>query len=323
MLNPEGQLDEGVRYRKVGMLDKALEQYETAAVSARDPALLSEALTREASVYRVQCDWNQAISAARQAAEVALGARLTAQYAEALTAEAAVYQARGDFESAVPLYEQALVETTDERVRGIALQNLGAIAAQRADLRSAERYFWKSFRSFRRARYDRGEAFSLNNCAAVALDRGRVKLAKVLGEQAMTAAQKIGDYELLGVAAVNSAEALAAEGELAKAEGLVRAALEYFTTTDTDLHRAECLRALGDLALRQGDTAGAARYFSHAAGLAEAAGAQTQAARYRDCLAVAMKGERAADLPAGPPEAPPPKEERRDVEGGEPPDVRA
>jgi tetratricopeptide (TPR) repeat protein len=315
MLNPEGQLDEGVRFRKVGMLDRALEQYEASALSARDPAVISEALTQEADVYRMQCEWDRAVDAARRAAEIARDSQLTALYAAALSAEAAVHQARGDLEPAAQLYEQALNETGDDRVRGIALQNLGTIAALGANLRDAERLFWKSLRAFRRAGYAWGEAFALNNCAALALDRGRAKLGRVLSEQAMTAAQRLGDYELLGVAAVNCADALTASGELAKAESMIRASLEFFTTTDTDLHRAECLRALGDIALRQGEVEEAARHYSHAAGLAQSAGADTQAAKYRDCLTAARAHHRQSGLAdATPsPETPPrPAGEGRD-----------
>ena len=39
MIDPRGQLEEGLRYQKLGMLDQALEQYKVAIDSATDPAV--------------------------------------------------------------------------------------------------------------------------------------------------------------------------------------------------------------------------------------------------------------------------------------------
>jgi tetratricopeptide (TPR) repeat protein len=287
MLDPRGQLDEGLRFHKVGMLGKAIEYYEATAGGSDDPAVVAEAFCRAADAYRVWCKWDRGIEAARHAAGVAREAGLDALHAEALNAEAAVYLERGELNAAEPLLRRILDLTSDRRMRGIALQNLGSIAAQRADLRSAEDYFRRSYRTFRRAGYRWGEAFALNNFAAVALDMGRLKLALDLGLRAMEAAQRIGDFELLGIATMNAAEAHAAKGEVALGEALATTALGYFAAEDNAMRRAQCLRVLGDISVLKGDRLIASRFYEQALELAEALDSPFEASRLRDCLEVA------------------------------------
>jgi tetratricopeptide (TPR) repeat protein len=284
MLDPQSQLKEGLRYQKLGMLDKAIEQFEATVTSTADTGLQAEALIREAVAYRAWCKWDQALQAARRGAELASEAKLDSVYAEALNAEAVVHQERGEFERAVPLYQEMLTVSGDERTRGLALQNLGSIAAQRAELELAEHYFLKSYGCFQRAEYGWGEAFALNNLAALALDRGKAKVAEVLGGQAMAAAKKVGDLELLGIAALNSAEALASQRYLPRAERLAEEALRYFQMEESSLRRSQCLRVLGDINMLQGDRASAWYRYTEALALAEAVGAGREVERIRDCM---------------------------------------
>src|SRR5688500_1375313 len=103
MIDPRGQLEEGLRYQKLGMLDQALEQYRVAIEGATEPDVISEALCRESLVYRAWCRWDEAIHTARKSATVALSARLDDHYAQALNAEAIVHQERGSFDAAMAL----------------------------------------------------------------------------------------------------------------------------------------------------------------------------------------------------------------------------
>ena len=277
-------LDEGLRFQKLGMLEEALDHYESASRVTTEPALVGEALRREALVYRAWCKWDKAVEAARQSAAVARSANLHELHAEALNAEAIVHQERGDFDRAMSLLQEILDTAVSDKVRGITYQNMGSIAAQRADLAAAADYYRKSYRFFRRAKYQWGEAFALNNYAAVALDLGSLKLAEVVAGQAMAAARTVGDLELLGIAAMNAAEALAAQRRLDDAERLALAALDYFMVEQNDLRRAQCLRVIGDLKVMRGERTDARLAYADALQLAESVGSEVESSRIRDCL---------------------------------------
>jgi tetratricopeptide (TPR) repeat protein len=247
------QLEEGLRLQKAGLLEEALQLYDAAARST-DATIRATALCRKADLYRVWSRWDQAADSARESAALARRAGQYSLYAEAINAEANVYHQRGEFDAAVPLYERVVEMPVDDRVRGLALQNMGAIAAQRDDLDSAERLFLDSYWHFRRAGYDWGVAFVLNNQAAAALDRGRYASAASIARQAMEAARQVDDFELLGIATLNYAEALAAQDDLTRAESLAAGALGFFVLAKSDVHRAQCLRVLGDIYARRGET---------------------------------------------------------------------
>jgi tetratricopeptide (TPR) repeat protein len=284
MLDPRVQLDEGLRYEKLGMLEQALKHYEQTAGAADDPSLLGEAYRRESLVYRAWCKWDKAIEAARRCATVARMNNHSEMYAAALNAEAIVHQERGDFDRAVPLLEEILGLKLDDKLHGVAHQNLGSIYAQRVEFARAEEHFRTSYASFQRAGYRWGEAFALNNTAALHLASGKLKLAEVIAGQAMIAAKKVGDLELLGVASMNAAEALAGQGEVARAETLATTALDYFVLEENDLRRAQCMRVLGDIKIRQGEASEARRYYRQALGLAQSVGSELEMGRITDCL---------------------------------------
>ena len=287
MIDSRGQLEEGLRYQKLGMLDQALEQYRVAIEAATEPDVISEALCRESLVYRAWCRWEEAIHTARKSATVALSARLDDHYAQALNAEAIVHQERGSFDAAMALYEIIVRMHVSDRLHGITFQNMGSIAAQRADFESARNYFRESQRHFARAGYSWGEAFALNNQAAVALDAGRLKEAEVIAGQAIIAAKKVGDLELLGIAMMNSAEALAPQGRVVVAEQLAADALRYFEIEENDLRRAQCYRVLGDIKLLQCAREAALDMYSRGLGLAQSVGSEREMLRIRDALELA------------------------------------
>jgi tetratricopeptide (TPR) repeat protein len=262
-------LADGVRYQLGGLLDRALHAFTQVAETAADPDLRAEALVRRAGVHRARCEWDAAVAAAR---EVAGTNGLADRGAEALNAEAVVYLTRGDLEHAVPLLERVLAVASDDRVCGIAAQNLGTIAAQRGDFAGAERHFLDSRRRFAAARYEFGEATALNNAAAVALDRGEPEDALRAGEEARMLAGRVGDQELLGIAAINCAEALARLDRHAEAEELASSALGHFTAAGNALREVECLRLLGDISRARGDAGTARRCYDRGLERAERIG---------------------------------------------------
>lgn len=278
------QLEEGLRLQKAGLLEEALQLYDGASRSG-DETIRALALCRKADLYRVWSRWDQAADSAREGAAVARKAGEYSLYAEAINAEANVYHQQGEFDAALPLYERVLELPVDDRVRGLALQNMGSIAAQREDLDAAEQLFLDSYWHFRRAGYDWGVAFVLNNQAAAALDRGRYSSAGAIARQAMEAARQVDDFELLGIATLNYAEALAAQDDLPQAESLAAGALGFFVLAKSELHRAQCLRVLGDIYVRRGETSRARACYMQGLEVAVPLGSRFDTDKLRERLA--------------------------------------
>ena len=267
------QLDEGLRRERGGVLDAARTAYESAIREADSPDVRAEALRRLSGVHRAQCRWDEALEAARESAFIARDAGLDAFLAEALNAEAAVHLSRSDFAAAKPLLERILGLTRDARLRGIALQNLGSVAAQTGELAVAEQRFAESQEAFHAAGYRRGEALALNNQGRVALERGDIAQAARLLPQAVALAWTVEDVDLVALSTLNHAEALAALGELERAEELISSALGFFTSSGNDWRRVECLRLLGDVLTRRGDRGTAAACWRQGLAVARRIGA--------------------------------------------------
>ena len=254
-------LHDGIRRELGGALGAARAAYEAVAegrAGDAHPSVRAEALRRLSDVHRAQCRWDEALLAARESARVAEESALHVSLAEALNAEAGVHLSRGDFDAAVPLLERMLVLADDDRLRGIALQNLGAVAAQTGDPELAARRFAESQSAFARAGYRRGEALALNNRGRAALDAGNVAEAALLLPQAVEIARSVEDVDLVALASLNHAEALAALGDMEQAEELISSALGFFSSTGNTWRRIECFRLLGDVRRRRGDASTAA-----------------------------------------------------------------
>jgi tetratricopeptide (TPR) repeat protein len=278
------ELDEGLRFEQHGVLDTALMHYERAARASNEAALISEAFRRQSSVHRTRCDWKLAIASAERAISAAREARLDDLHSEALSAFAAVHRSRGDFDDAEAMLESALRLAHDERVRGIVLQNLGGIAAEKHDLDTAEHKFVESYACFRRSGYRRGEAFALNNYGRALLEGGNgAHAARVLG-QAIAIARDVGDDELVALATLNVAETLYLCGDLTTAESQVSVALGYFNHTQNAWRQIECLRLLGDITAKAQELATAVQCYVRGMQLALRIGARQELAVLADCL---------------------------------------
>lgn len=240
------------------------------AVELRDVAGLSAALRHESIVRRQRSEWSEAIALARQAAEAARGAGLNDALAEAYNAEAVVHQSRGAFEEAESLLADAFVTTDDDRLLGAVLANLGSIAAQRGDLEGARTHLIGSARKFRDCRYFLGEASVLNNLGRLGLDQGNGRVALPMLHDALGAARRAGDAELIAIVQRNLGEAMWLAGDADGAESMTTTALATFTAEGNEARRAECLRILGELDEARGERARAVERWRAALAIADA-----------------------------------------------------
>jgi tetratricopeptide (TPR) repeat protein len=283
MPEPLGDIEEGLRLEKSGMLDRALAHYE-AATENKDPLTVATAWRRRASVLRTRCDWEGALHAARESAAVAVRHGLTNAHAEALNAQAAVFQSQGDFAAAQPLLERILEMTNDPRIRGVALQNLGTIAAERGDYENAEHRFLESYSCFKAADYQWGQAFALNNYGRAAMDRDNFEIAERVLTRAVELAREIEDLDLAALATMNLAETMLSANDLERADEAASTALGYFDMAGNRWRRVECLRLLGDINRRDGQYEVAHRCYAQGLALARELGVQLEISRLEDRL---------------------------------------
>jgi tetratricopeptide (TPR) repeat protein len=283
MPDPLGDIEEGLRLEKFGMLDRALAHYEAAA-GGDDPLTVTTAWRRRASVLRTRCDWDGALAAARESAAVAVRHGLDDAHAEALNAEAAVFQSQGDFGAATPLLERILDMTKDARIRGVALQNLGSIAAERGDYETAEHRFLESYRCFRAVEYEWGQAFALNNYGRAAMDRDNFEIAERVLTRAVELAREIEDLDLAALATMNLAETMLCADDLERADEAASTALGYFDMAGNRWRRVECLRLLGDINRRDGQLEVARRCYTQGLELARELGVQLEITRLEERL---------------------------------------
>ncbi|MGH7464829.1 MAG: tetratricopeptide repeat protein [Longimicrobiales bacterium] len=269
-------LDDGLRYEKAGVPERALACYQAALEATADPALISESLRRQAHVHRTRCEWDLAIDAARRSAAAAETADSADLLAEAWNAEAAVHQSRGNFDAAITLYDRMLAAIPYGGIRGVALQNLAAIYATRGQFDDAERHFQRAYAAFEEAGDRWRMGYVLNNLGRLAFDRGNAAEAEVILQNATLLAREIQDLELLAITRVNYAEALLAQGDHEKAEAEASASLGHFGAAENQWRRIECMRLLGDVSLHRKQTDPARRFFQAALAIAESIGAQVE-----------------------------------------------
>ncbi|HEX2166846.1 MAG TPA: hypothetical protein VHG09_06360 [Longimicrobiales bacterium] len=285
MPTPRELIEQGMRYETGGVLDRALDSYrEAAAIPDDDPRLRIEALRREADVLRTHCQWDEAVARARESENLAREHDLDTLLAEALNAEAAVYQSQGELERARSLYDEMLNITGDLRIRGIALQNLGSLAAIEGNFHQAEDHFVESFQCFQAGGYMRGVVFALNNYGRAALDRRADAVAHPVLDRAEALARDLMDLDLLAIVRINLAESYLRKGEIDRAQDLASAALGYFGNTNNHWRRLECLRLMGDIAVVQQRADSARNFFEAALRLALQVNASLEAGTLQNRL---------------------------------------
>ena len=279
------QLNEGFEAEKKSDLDHAERCYQAVLKARPSDNVLAEVHCRLAHLYRTRCQWDQALQHARDSARIANRLDDKKQYAEALNAEAIIHQSRGEFDQAIPLLERVLNATQDARMRGIALQNLGSIAALSGDLGSAERYFAESYGCFMRCGNTRGEAHSLNNYGRAALDRGNVVLAEEVLQKAVDIARAAEDGDMIALSTMNYAEAVCRKGDLSRAEDLASTALGYFAHVGNRWQQIECLRLLGDIHLQDHNAVTARSCYTQGLDIAKEIGARVEVSTLSAALA--------------------------------------
>jgi tetratricopeptide (TPR) repeat protein len=151
---------------------------------------------------------------------------------------------------------------------GIALQNLGSIAAQRGDFETARHHFLESHACFQRAGYTHGVAFVLNNFGRAALDHANPRIAQPMLEDALGAARRIGDHDLVAVVTYNLAEAALGLGETDGAAALLDTAQASFSAAGNRVREVECMGLRGELAERLGDVPAAVQHYERACAIA-------------------------------------------------------
>ena len=277
-------IEEGVRLHRAGALDHAYDKLESVATGADAPELRAQALRHMAAIHRTRCEWELAIARARESAEYAKSVGNPNLFAEALNAEALVEHSRGRFDEAASLYGEILGTVCNDRIRGLALQNLGSIAAAANELEKAGALFAESAGCFMRAGYDRGRAISLTNHSAVALDRGSYPEARHLAEHALDAARRSGDLDLVGVASLNLGEAMLKLGDTVGAESAAGAALGHFTAVENTWRCVQALQLIGDVFRDRGDTPAASRAYTAGIERARTIGADIESRRLGERL---------------------------------------
>ena len=283
-------IDEGIAAERLGMLERAESCYMLAAQS-ENLGVRARALTKIAGVYRSRSDWDVALDWARRAQDVARASGDRSIECEAIVAEGNVLMCRGDFTGATSVFQSLLATELDSRLRGVVLQNLGSILAQKGQLGAAERAFGESYGYFRRAGYRRGEAIALNNYGRVALDRRDFELAEKSLEDALALAREVEDSDLVALATLNLAESLTERREDKRARDLASAAFGHFRSSGNRWRQVECLRLLGALHEREQCSADAERCYERGLALAEEIDARGEISALREALA-RVRGKR-------------------------------
>ncbi|MGH7480968.1 MAG: tetratricopeptide repeat protein [Longimicrobiales bacterium] len=279
------QLAEAIRYLHGGALDAALARFrDLSAEPQNDPDVRAAALRGEADVHRIRSNWGEALAAAERSCAVARDGGLSDGHAEGLNACAITHIGMGDYGRAGRLLEQVLETAGDERIRGLAHENLGYIAASQGDFACADRHFGASIESFEAAGYERGVAIALTNRSQALLDRGDPAAAEDAAERAIRAARLVNDLYLVGSALINLSEAVALQGDLDRAADLASEAFGQLLTIGDRAKQVEALRRLGDLHRRRGNADVAERCYRQGLDLARDIGARVEAEALADSL---------------------------------------
>lgn len=269
-------IDEGQRYEAAGSHERALARYRSAEEKAADPAARSEAIRRQSDIHRTRSDYEEALAAAERAERTATEHDLKDLRAEAINAQGAVHLIRGDGTAAEGFFKRSLEVSSHPRVRGLALQNLGIIAANHKDLESAASHFKDALEACREAGYERGALFALMNYARAVLDQGKGEVAERLLHEAEVLAIHMMDLDSSHLAALNRADAMIARGAYDEAEILVSSALGYYGNSGNPYRRLDALRLLGDITKLRGSGPQARMFYEAARDLASRIGAAAE-----------------------------------------------
>jgi tetratricopeptide (TPR) repeat protein len=273
----EEALEAGLRAEHGDDLQRALHHYADAAIrGAGVSAIVARSLVRQAGVYRRLSEWDVAADYARRARELADGAGLPELHAEALVAQGNALMCSGRLDEATIVYQRLVRVAMNDRQRGIAMQNIGSIHAQRRKWEWAAEAFESSRWLFRSAGYARGEAIALNNLGRLAHDQGDLVEAESLLTQALGAARDVADAELAALALINIAQVRVAGGRLSEALPMAAEAFGHFSVSENRWRQIECLCVLADIAEGEGQADQARVHLGRAREIALVIGARME-----------------------------------------------
>jgi tetratricopeptide (TPR) repeat protein len=190
----------------------------------------------------------------------------------------------GRHEEAAVVYNRLVRVAIDDRQRGIAMQNLGSIHAQKREFEWAEEAYESSRWLFRSAGYARGEAISLNNLGRLAHDQGDLEAAETLLKEALARAREVADAELAALALINLAQVRVARGMLVEALPMAAEAFGHFGVSENRWRQIECLCVLADIAEGEAQPEQARVHLERARDIARAIGARVELKRIEERL---------------------------------------
>jgi tetratricopeptide (TPR) repeat protein len=273
-------LEAGLKAEHADELQVALHHYADAALSAGDdPSVVARALIRQSAVYRRLCEWRLAADYARRAQEIASDAELEELRAEALMGEGNALLSARLLDEAFGVYQRLLKLEVDDRQRGIAMQNVGQIHAQRQEYDVASAVLEESRALFQAAGYARGEAIATNNLGRLAYDRGELPAAEALLQRALLSARALEDAELAATALMNLGQLRVTQGAFSSAAAMVKGAHEHFVQSENRWRQVDCLCMLADIAEGEGRVSEAREHLERGREIATAIEAQAELER--------------------------------------------
>jgi tetratricopeptide (TPR) repeat protein len=283
----EEALEAGLRAEHADDLQRALNHYADAAIrGAGSPSVVARSLTRQAGVYRRLSEWDLAADYARRARQLADDAGLPVLHAEALVAQGNALMCSGRLEEASVVYHRLVRVAMNDRQRGIAMQNIGSIHAQKGEFDWAAEAYESSRFLFRSAGYARGEVIALNNLGRLAHDQGELAEAERLLKEALTGAREVADAELAALALINLAQVRVARGMLTEALPMAAEAFGHFSVSENRWRQVECLCVLADIAQGEGQAQQVKMHLERARTLAREIGARVDLEKIEKRLAL-------------------------------------
>jgi tetratricopeptide (TPR) repeat protein len=278
-------LEEGLKAEHADEFQRALHHYADAAIYAGNvPSVVAQALTRQAGVYRRLSEFDLSADYACRAQELADSAGLPDLHAEALVAQGNALMCSGRLEEAAYIYHRLMRVAMDDRQRGIAMQNVGTIHAQKGEWEWATEAFESSRSLFRSVGYARGEAITINNLGRLAHDQGDLELAERMLKEALACAREVADAELAALALLNLAQVYVARDMLPRALPMVAEAFGHFSVSENRWRQIECLCVLADIAEGKRQHDEAAVHLHRARDIARAIGARVELEKIEERL---------------------------------------
>jgi predicted ATPase/transcriptional regulator with XRE-family HTH domain len=254
-------------YASRGYFPEALRTLRAIARVGPDDETRAYALYGAGLAANESGDQDTAIALAQEAGEIFAGLAEAPLRCQTMSLIGNAHKAAGRYEEARAAHQASLdlaEELGDPRRVAIALNNLGTLAHDQADLESARRHYAESLRVKRDLADDRGAAVARVNLGDLANDRGDHAEARTYLERAVEEFRARRERHRLAHALTVLAGALLGLGQLDRALGLATEALTIAREVDYRPGIGLALARLGDLARAGGDEDAADRNYREA-----------------------------------------------------------